>query len=145
VLDLNQIDLATKQDQDNQLDFWAKLFKAKTWEDIKMVTEKNPELIPATEELFLKNQDDIIKQQCRAREEYYAIQKYMENQIKDLTATIKSQESGVRTIFGPDIKYQEEIKCTPKKKKILQSEHISQMEKMQQKRSRNSVIQLSHH
>ena len=33
VLDLNQTDLATEEDKLFKIDYWAKLFKAKTWED----------------------------------------------------------------------------------------------------------------
>lgn len=39
VLDLNQINLATGEDKAYKIDFWARLFKAKTWE------EKLPEVI----------------------------------------------------------------------------------------------------
>ena len=39
VLDLNQIHLATEKDKASKIDYWAKLFKAKTWED------KSPEVI----------------------------------------------------------------------------------------------------
>ena len=36
VLDLSHIELATEEDKEWNLDFWAKLFKAKTWEEIKI-------------------------------------------------------------------------------------------------------------
>ncbi len=36
VLDLSHIELATEEDKSWDLDFWAKLFKAKTWEKMKM-------------------------------------------------------------------------------------------------------------
>ena len=36
VLDLSQIDLATKEDCFWQVDEWAKLFKATTWEEINV-------------------------------------------------------------------------------------------------------------
>ena len=39
VLDLNQTELATEEDKAYKIDYWAKLFKAKTWED------KPPEVI----------------------------------------------------------------------------------------------------
>ena len=39
VLDLNQIHLATEEDKAYKIDYWAKLFKAKTWE------YKSPEVI----------------------------------------------------------------------------------------------------
>lgn len=39
VLDLSQIELATDEDKAYKMDYWAKLFKAKTWE------YKSPEVI----------------------------------------------------------------------------------------------------
>lgn len=41
VLDLTQIHLATKEDKAYKIDYWARLFKAKTWEDLKMLAQKN--------------------------------------------------------------------------------------------------------
>ena len=37
VLDLTRIDLATAEDQNYEIDRWAKLFKAKTWEELRMI------------------------------------------------------------------------------------------------------------
>lgn len=39
MLDISQIELATDEDKAYKMDYWAKLFKAKTWED------KSPEVI----------------------------------------------------------------------------------------------------
>ena len=41
VLDLNQIHLATEKDKASKIDYWAKLFKAKTWEDKSLEVIKN--------------------------------------------------------------------------------------------------------
>ena len=45
VLDLTRIDLATAEDQNYEIDRWAKLFKAKTWEELRMIA-KNIGMIP---------------------------------------------------------------------------------------------------
>lgn len=42
VLYLDQIELATDDDKENKLDYWAKLFKATTWEELKMIVKNNP-------------------------------------------------------------------------------------------------------
>ena len=41
MVDLTQIHLATKEDKQYQIDYWASLFKSRTWEEIKMIAEKN--------------------------------------------------------------------------------------------------------
>ena len=42
VLYLDQTELATKEDKENKLDYWAKLFKATTWEELKAIVKNNP-------------------------------------------------------------------------------------------------------
>lgn len=41
VLELKQIELATEEDKKRNLDFWAKLFKARTWEELRMIAKDN--------------------------------------------------------------------------------------------------------
>lgn len=41
VLDLTQIDLATAEDRAYRIDRWAALFKATTWEELKMLANRN--------------------------------------------------------------------------------------------------------
>ena len=49
VLDLTKIELATDEDRLCEIDHWARLFKAKTWEDLRMIAEKNRYMNEATE------------------------------------------------------------------------------------------------
>ena len=67
VLDLTRIDLATAEDQNYEIDRWAKLFKAKTWEELRMIAKNNPDLLQASNDLYTVNADEIIRQQARAR------------------------------------------------------------------------------
>lgn len=71
VVDLTKINLATEEDRAFQIDHWAALFKAKTWEDIKMLAENNEYIAEASETLFELNADEQIKKRCLDREEYY--------------------------------------------------------------------------
>ena len=70
VVSLNQIELATEEDKAYGLDYWARLFKAKTWEELKMLAEHNEYLQAAADSVYEANADDVIQQRCRAREEY---------------------------------------------------------------------------
>ena len=83
VVDLTHIELATDEDRFYQIDRWAKLFKATTWEEIKMVTEGNEYMTQATQELYECNADELIRQQCRAREEYYKYQRALEKTTEE--------------------------------------------------------------
>ncbi len=69
VLDLTQIHLATDEDKEYKIDYWAKLFKTKTWEDLKMLTQNNTVFEEASETLYKLNQDDKVRYLCEMREE----------------------------------------------------------------------------
>ena len=86
VVDLTRIDMATEEDKLFEIDRWAKLFKATTWEEIKMIAEGNETLMQATQALFECNTDELIRQQCYAREEYYKYQRTIDKALKDTAA-----------------------------------------------------------
>ena len=69
VVSLKHIDLATEEDKAYGIDYWAALFKAKTWEDLRMLANNNEALQEAATNLYIANSDEIVRQQCRARED----------------------------------------------------------------------------
>lgn len=75
VVNLTQIDLATEEDKANRIDYWARLFTATSWEDIQMIAKNNDFLSSASQSLYESNADDIIRQKCRAREEYCKLER----------------------------------------------------------------------
>ncbi len=81
VLDLNRADLATDEDRMWKLDHWAHLFKASTWEEIKMIATDNEYLQEASNTLFDLNADFNVRERCRNREEYYNVLRTFESEI----------------------------------------------------------------
>jgi predicted transposase/invertase (TIGR01784 family) len=71
VLDLSQLQNIPEQAQDTPLYHWAKLFTATTWEEIRMITEKNKDLTAAASYLHQLSEEEKIQLQCEARERYY--------------------------------------------------------------------------
>ena len=69
VVDLSKIDLATEEDKVYGIDRWAKLFKAKTWEELTMYVKDDEYLEETAHSLYLANSDDIVREQCLARED----------------------------------------------------------------------------
>ena len=69
VVDLRHIDLATEEDKTYGIDYWAALFKVKTWEDLRMLAQNSEALQEAAANLYIANSDEIVRQQCRARED----------------------------------------------------------------------------
>lgn len=85
VIDLTQIELATEEDRCHGIDRWARLFQAKTWEELKMIVQNDECLRQASETIWKYNADDIVRQQCEARERAEIEEKYRLNKIKELT------------------------------------------------------------
>ena len=81
VLDLSRIDLATEEDRQYQLDYWAALFKAKTWEELQMLAQNNHYFKEASETVYQLTQEEEIRQQCLAREDYNRTMKGIENNL----------------------------------------------------------------
>ena len=69
VVSLKHIDLATEEDKAYGIDYWAALFKAKTWEDLRMLAQNSEALQEAAANLYIANSDEIVRQQFRARED----------------------------------------------------------------------------
>ena len=95
VLDLTQIKLATDVDRLCELDHWAELFKAKTWEELRMIAEKNPYMIEAAEEMYARNADETIRAKCRAREDYNRRQRRIQKQLEDQKNAIAEKDQAI--------------------------------------------------
>lgn len=104
VLSLKEIESATEEDVFWKIDKWAKLFAAKTWRDIKMIAQNNEILTSATKSLFEYNADDIIRQQCRAREEAERHERTMQKKLADSAKTIAALEEHVNNLLNDNQK-----------------------------------------
>ena len=93
VLDLNQIELATEEDKAYGIDHWARLFKAKTWEDLKMIAKQNAALQQATETLYALNCDQTIRDMCRAREDAIRHENRMKRELAEANAALSDAQS----------------------------------------------------
>ena len=82
VLELKQIELATEEDKKWNLDFWAKLFKAGTWEELRMIAKDNEYFTEASNTLCDLYADFNVRERCRDREDYELEQKYLHDTIE---------------------------------------------------------------
>ena len=85
VIELNNTELASEEDKKYNIDVWARLFKATTWEEIKMITENNPSMNSTAEEIYVSNSDFIIAEQCRVREDNIIHEKLTKERLEKLT------------------------------------------------------------
>lgn len=93
VLDLNQIELATKEDKTFALDYWARLFQAKTWEELKIVAQNNTVFQEAGETLYKLNQDDELRYLCEMREEGQRILRTYQSLIRQGEAKLAEKDA----------------------------------------------------
>lgn len=89
VVDLTHIELATEEDKAYQIDHWARLFKATTWEEIKMIAANNEYMTDAVQALYECNSDENIREQCYAREEQIREKNYYIQSMKEMEAALK--------------------------------------------------------
>ncbi len=95
VIELMHEGLATKEDIACGIDKWVRLFKAKTWEDLKMVAQDNPYMTSTVESMYLSNTDRNILKVAREREDFLRSQAYKDKKLKTQEAEIKSLTSEV--------------------------------------------------
>lgn len=93
VLDLSKVELATDEDKEWKLDYWARLFKATTWEEIKMIASNDDYLKEASNALYLLNEDFNVRERCRNRTEYYEVLDRYESMIEKKDAEIAHKDS----------------------------------------------------
>lgn len=89
VLDLTRIDLATEEDRSCQLDCWARFFKATTWEELHMLAQNNETIGEAASTVYKLTQEERIRMECEAREDYYRTQRDLQLMMKRSTEKLE--------------------------------------------------------
>ncbi len=84
--------LATKEDKRDKIDQWAEFFKAKTWEDMKMLAEKNESIGRAVSGVWQLTEEEKIRQRCRAREEWIINDNYKTRKLKEQEEELKQKD-----------------------------------------------------
>lgn len=100
VVDLSCIDLATEEDRQHHIDYWATLFKATTWEEVKMLASKNEYLNEAAKTIYQMSADKRIRKQCRDREEYYEDLRSYERAIAKRDQTIAEKDIQIQQLLN---------------------------------------------
>ena len=94
-VDLTSVELATDEDKRYGIDLWAQMFKCRTWEEIKMVAEKNHEVMDqAISSVWLLTEDEQIREQIRRRTaNEHAYQRVMDrlSELEDENVSLKER------------------------------------------------------
>ncbi len=132
VVDLTRVDMATEEDKQYGIDHWATLFKSKTWEDIKMLAQNNEYIKTASDTIYKLTQEEQIRQQCEAREEYYRRQRSTQKLFAQRLAELEKKASELeQKISEAEHKASEvEHKASEVEHKASEAEHkLSMLEK----------------
>ena len=96
VLYLNHVDKATDEDIACHLDYWAKFFKATTWEDLKMLAEKSPTLKEATKTVYNTTADLCAQTMLEAYEEYEKVYRTIKREAEEEVAQSRKEAAQSR-------------------------------------------------
>ena len=88
VVDLTQIERATEEDKRYDIDLWARVLTATTWEEVDMLAKDNEYLRETSNAMYELDQDRLIRQQCQAREDFLYWERMKENRNKRVEAEL---------------------------------------------------------
>ena len=100
VVDLTCIHLATDEDRFYHIDDWAELFTATTWEEVRMIADKNASLYEASKTLYALNSNQTIRDQCLARIDYYRMMNAINQEMEEKDATIQEQNVMIQELHA---------------------------------------------
>ena len=100
VIDLTHIELATEEDKAWKIDYWARLFTATTWEEVKMIAENDIHMKEAAKEMYVLSADEMIEERCRARDDYYRTIRTYNKTIQDLEEANETLLSENQTLLS---------------------------------------------
>ena len=119
--------MATDEDKAFQIDHWARLFKAETWEDIKMLAKDDEFLQEAAESLYVANSDEVVRQHCLAREDAERRERTQQKRLEEAEEAVRqhrlAREDAERRIAEEEAKRAEaEVKRAEAEAKRTEAE-----------------------
>lgn len=93
VVNLKEIERATEEDKQYGIELWARILSAKTWEEIDMLAQNNEYLRETSNAMYELDKDQLIRQQCQAREDFLYWERIKENRTKRLFAEIDEKNA----------------------------------------------------
>lgn len=95
VVDLTQIENATEEDKHYRIDYWARLFKATTWEEVQKMAKENEYIKEASEALFMLNADDMAREYSYAREDRMRYERTVKKMLEEQATALAEREQAL--------------------------------------------------
>ncbi len=93
VVELNQTAIASDEDKYYNIDRWARLFKSTTWEDMRMCAGEDEAMQSAVKMVYEYNEEEAVRDMCRARREAVAFEEYIKQEKERLLAEKEGLEA----------------------------------------------------
>lgn len=122
VVDLTQIERATKEDKAYGIDLWARVFTATTWEEIEVLAQNNEYLKEAVSGVRQLTEDEKIRQQCQAREDFAYWERIRNARMKELGDNLEQAKDNLQQMQNELQQTQGELQQTQGELQQTQSE-----------------------
>lgn len=110
VLDLNQIELATEEDIASGLQYWARFFKATTWEELKALAQQDAIFEAASDTIYDCMQNKAVYLSYLRRQEELAYQNHLAKKVDDLETQLSNTITAITEKDNTISTLNEEIK-----------------------------------
>ena len=84
VIDLGQIEMATKADKDSGLQKWCRLFKAQTYDELRRLSREDKTMSTVANDVFDKNADFATRKLAQDRADYIYWESRKDKKMADL-------------------------------------------------------------
>ena len=98
IVSLRELENATEEDKKWKLDLWARAIKAKTWEELAMIAEKDEVFEKFGNVLYVLNSNDEVQELCRKREDFYRYQRTVNRELEENRKKLEDYASYERTV-----------------------------------------------
>ena len=109
VLELNHINLATDEDRYYKTDKWAALFKATTWEEIKMLAQENDYIMSAAKSMYSSVTDPRILKLCTRRQEEIDGDNHRRERLAELEKSDAEQKAQIAALTADNLALKQEL------------------------------------
>ncbi len=99
VIDLGQIEMATKADKDSGLQKLCRLFKAQTYDELRRLSREDKTMSTVAKEVFDKNADFATRKLAQDRADYLYWESRKERKMADLEKAVAEKN---KTIIEQD-------------------------------------------
>ena len=136
VVNLTQTENATEENKAAGIDLWARVFNATTWEEIEMLAQNNEYLQEAVSGVRQLTEDEKIRQQCQAREDFAYWERMRNNRMREQDEELQKKEA---ILLEKDATIlQLEQNCSNLQEDLAHAlERIKELEQLEKRQSNN--------